>query len=184
MKVRRLEVGELPVFKVVGPQATLSEYHSHCQQTAGRRAGGDPDWAGALYLQLTKEHALGTLPYRWEQGFQSANLLAATIAAVRIVEVDDTEDDFMIDGTVSGARKALVVKEALELEPTGPLMLQLGEQGLCLKVRETEDEWELVVPDVVLPGLELRAQAVAATYQQHPTRPFESVLCTPDITDQ
>uniref|UniRef100_A0A7S2VGQ0 Uncharacterized protein n=1 Tax=Zooxanthella nutricula TaxID=1333877 RepID=A0A7S2VGQ0_9DINO len=61
-------------------------------------------------------------------------------------------DVLVVDGAVfhaggtSGAEKARILKRALRIPDAEALLPTVGEQGRCMLVRETEDEWELLIP--------------------------------------
>jgi hypothetical protein len=77
----------------------------------------------------------------------------------------------MHDGSVSGKEKAAVIKELLNMDMKEPLMEKLGKQCKAALIRETQDEWELVVPHNLLDQLEY-SERVVARFQRHATMPI------------
>lgn len=134
MKEVRLET--LEVYKVVGDQSTLLDY----VEAHPPRVGAD--WA-ALYTQLDSPHALGTVPYRWGQGYSVARLLRVSAQDVRVMLVDAP---WMPDGSIDGVAKASAVRAALDITDARPLMEVLGDRRLALACRETPGQWEVVFP--------------------------------------
>merc|ERR1712217_223964 len=65
------------------------------------------------------------------------------------------------DGSISGEAKARAIKSQLCIDMNASLMTALGKQGKVALVRETEDEWELVIPHELLPELEFSEHPVA-----------------------
>ena len=130
----------------------------------------DDDWQ-ALYTQFSAPHALGTVPYRWEQAENTlAILIRATLQQpLDILVVDDAS---LHDGTISGTQKAHWIKQQLLLDiPLNvPLMQALGRQGKAALIRETSHEWELVLPHNLLPTLAWHEAAVLRM-QRHPRFP-------------
>ena len=68
------------IYKCVGDERTLRAY---CEKwPKGRNAS---DWS-AIYAQFNRAHALGTLGYRFDQGYSEATLLQLKLAGTaRIV---------------------------------------------------------------------------------------------------
>eukprot|EP00931_Biecheleriopsis_adriatica_P035873 TRINITY_DN20673_c0_g1_i1.p1 TRINITY_DN20673_c0_g1~~TRINITY_DN20673_c0_g1_i1.p1 ORF type:complete len:207 (+),score=37.29 TRINITY_DN20673_c0_g1_i1:33-653(+) len=161
--LRIVELGELSIqsFKVVGDQQSILDYaQAHPPRVAG-------EWS-AMYLQLNEPHALGTVPYRWDMGYEAANLLGIAFKKLSVVLVDS---DWMPDGSLDGDEKARVLKTVLDIPEDCRLMEGLELKRQALLCRETEDQWELVVPVGILQGaniqeevlLELRPNAYGAT---------------------
>ena len=65
---------ELVLYKVVGDELSIRDY----QQKNQANHKNHSDWS-AFYAQLCPIHAKGTIPYRWDQGYDIANLLRVTI---------------------------------------------------------------------------------------------------------
>ena len=77
----------------------------------------------------------------------------------------------MHDGSQSGSTKALAVKEALGIEPETPLMAALAQRREVALVRETEEEWECVIPHSLLPLLMSKERGLAV-FERHPLMPI------------
>ena len=156
-------------YKVVaGGDGTLRAYCQATRPAALDDLDGDgstplPDWS-ALYTQFLAEHALGTVPYRWEKEHQEAILIRASIQQPFDVVVVDGSG--FHDGNVSGNEKAIIIKKQLNIPPNEPLMEALGRQNKAALVRETADEWELILPHNLLPTLSLQ-EAPVARFQRH-----------------
>eukprot|EP00971_Amphidinium_carterae_P177263 3515401-Amphidinium_carterae.1 len=150
------------IYKVVaGLDGTLFSFNSE-QQSSYQKWEGDPDlqvpdWR-ALYTQFQCKHVLGTVPYRWEDEETEATFVSATFDDLEIVVL---EGDLMHDGSVSGEEKALAVKRLLKVDEELPLMVDeelplmqmLGKKGKVALVKETDDEWELLIPHDLLSKL-------------------------------
>lgn len=68
------------------------------------------DWR-ALYTQFLAEHALGTIPYRWERGHDEAILVQATIPQpLDVVVVGGAQ---FHQGNIGGTEKASIIKKQL-----------------------------------------------------------------------
>lgn len=136
LAVTEVQLDLLEAFKVVGDEASIEEYISlHPPRVQG-------EWS-ALYLQFDEAHALGTVSYRWDQGYKLARLLRASLRTVQVVLVDAP---WMPDGRIPGDEKAAVLKEALGLPQEELLTRSLGQKQKILACRETDEQWELVVP--------------------------------------
>ena len=161
---RELHAKNVKLYKVTHGACTLLEYNSaHKDDLDGTDSLQHAEWR-ALYTQFQADHVLGTVPYRWEKGHAEAVLIEATLASVDIVEIDGP---ILHDGSVSGGEKAAAVKEKLGLPAAEPLMEALGRLGKTALVRETEDEWELIVPHALLDKLSL-TERVVARFRKHP----------------
>jgi len=161
---RELHAKNVKLYKVTHGVCTLLEYNSaHKDDLDGTDSLQHAEWR-ALYTQFQADHVLGTVPYRWEKGHAEAVLIEATLASVDIVEIDGP---ILHDGSVSGGEKAAAVKEKLGLPAAEPLMEALGRLGKTALVRETEDEWELIVPHALLDKLSL-TERVVARFRKHP----------------
>ena len=162
---RELHAKNVKLYKVTHGVCTLLEYNSaHKDDLDGTDSLQHAEWR-ALYTQFQADHVLGTVPYRWEKGHAEAVLIEATLASVDIVEIDGP---ILHDGSVSGGEKAAAVKEKLGLPAAEPLMEALGRLGKTALVRETEDEWELIVPHALLDKLSL-TERVVARFRKHPS---------------
>lgn len=129
---------EFALYKVVGDEESVLTYFTRWNVTSSssNNKNNNADWAGA-YFQLNASHSIGTLPYRWDQGYMNAKLIKLScVAPVHVVG-----DAFMADHNVSGEEKAQRVKRLLGLQESLPLMEQVHGFLLC---RENEEEWEMV----------------------------------------
>jgi hypothetical protein len=117
-------------YKVVGSEKTIQEYN------ARRGKGRNVDWS-AFYVQLNQAHAVGTVGYRWGQGYSEANMLEFEVDLKCYI----VADEFMADETISGEEKANRLKKRFQVE--GNLMEELGKQTLGLICKETAGEWEV-----------------------------------------
>ena len=182
---------EQKYFKLVGDETDLESYLARWHHVGTDGESSTPvlnDWGDALYIQETLPHAMGTLGYRFDQGYQIANLLQVSFPPPstslppsdspsppyhtwRCVILDDSASDYMTSPDISGSAKAAVVKAHLGIPQSCPLMRTLGQQGKVLRVRETTHEWELVVPFALL---EARPSAARVVHQfkKHPTLPL------------
>eukprot|EP00539_Tryblionella_compressa_P005605 CAMPEP_0178760814 /NCGR_PEP_ID=MMETSP0744-20121128/15692_1 /TAXON_ID=913974 /ORGANISM="Nitzschia punctata, Strain CCMP561" /LENGTH=264 /DNA_ID=CAMNT_0020415415 /DNA_START=125 /DNA_END=919 /DNA_ORIENTATION=- len=157
-----------------GSRSTLASYNA----VVGGPAAADTldgneslqlvDWRG-LYTQFQREHVVGTIPYRWERGCTYATLVAVTFDRLDVVMLDDA---IFHDRVTSGSQKAAVVKERLNIASHEPLIATLGDRGKVALVRETADEWELIIPHNLLPRLNFQERVIAIFHRQkHPTMP-------------
>jgi len=99
------------------------------------------------------------VPYRWEsqvRDYREAQLTEVTFEDLHVVVLNRT---LLHDGNVSGADKAAVAKVAAGINE-GLLMEGLGRKGKAALVRETESEWELLVPHCLLPHLKFQERVV------------------------
>eukprot|EP00929_Paragymnodinium_shiwhaense_P039923 TRINITY_DN20898_c0_g1_i8.p1 TRINITY_DN20898_c0_g1~~TRINITY_DN20898_c0_g1_i8.p1 ORF type:complete len:232 (+),score=59.11 TRINITY_DN20898_c0_g1_i8:46-696(+) len=155
--VRELALPSLQAFKVVGDQTSVLDYDAaHPPRVVG-------DWS-AIYLQFDVPHSLGTVGYRWDMGYKTANLLRVNFREVNVVLLDAV---WFADGDVPGGEKARLVKQALAIGEEELLTEALGRRSQVLVCRETASQWELVLPRGVLP-LVLQSEEIA-----HELRPNE-----------
>lgn len=133
----------------------------------------DPDWQ-ALYLQFQCNHALGTVPYRWESSrdYKEAQLLEVTFEDLRIVVLGCS---YLHDTVISGADKAHTLKMAMGIDD-GLLMEYFGKLGKAVLVRETDAEWELLVPHCLLPHVRFK-ERVVARWRRHTHMPVTDKWC-------
>ncbi|CAM9877029.1 unnamed protein product [Ectocarpus sp. 8 AP-2014] len=159
----------LHVWRVIGDESGVAAY-------AAARAPSVPatiesDWS-AMYFQLSPGNAVGTLGYRWDQGYPVARLVQTSLplaacGAVALV-VDDTGEKveagaeiakrkqklpgLMVSSDVPGAFKAAVLKSRLGVPPDEPLLPALGQRQppAVLVCRESVGEWEVAVPHNLL----------------------------------
>mmetsp|Transcript_65037 Transcript_65037/g.121153 ORF Transcript_65037/g.121153 Transcript_65037/m.121153 type:complete len:211 (+) Transcript_65037:77-709(+) len=165
-----VQASDVTIYKVVAPlegsllswnEAQQSTYHNAFASTQFE------DWR-ALYTQFQREHVLGTLPYKWDKGYTDATLVSATFAHLNIVVL---EGDVMYDVGVSGQEKAVAIKRLLCLDETSSLMQMLGRQGKAALVKETQEEWELIIPHRLLPELSF-TECRVAEFKRHALLPI------------
>ena len=113
---------------------------------------------------------LGTVPYRWEKGHSEARLVAVTFEELEIVVL---EDERLHDAGMSGEQKAAMVKKKLGILEEEPLLEALGKRRQVALVRETESEWELIIPHDLLPTLPFQERGIAR-FRRHPQMPVIS----------
>jgi hypothetical protein len=147
LQVVDLRLPGLEVFKAVGNERSLVEYAAaHPPRVNG-------DWS-AVYTQLDRHHSLGTVPYRWDMGYNVARLIRSSLSDARVLVVDAP---WMPDGQIDMAIKAEAVRRVLQcshgLRQDMTLMDAVGELGVLLCCRETADQWEIVVPHQLLSEL-------------------------------
>ena len=162
------------VYKVLAGDTPnfLASYNQGCRPSAHDDLDGDnslqrTDWRG-LYTQFKRDHVLGTVPYRWERGQRQARLVAATFDELHIIVLDDPR---LHQGDMNGTAKAAMIKQILNIPMEEPLITFLGRLGQVAMVRETETEWELVIPHDLLPELSFREKFVMS-FQRHPQMPI------------
>lgn len=134
----------LPCFKVTGDDQTVDEFAVACNAAAD--APVRSDWSG-LYVQFGRAHAVGTIGYRWDQGYRVATMVALTLRVPRVAVVREA---VMSHGGIGGAAKAAAVRAALGLRGSGLLMDDVGREGLALACWETEGELELCIADALV----------------------------------
>jgi len=140
LQIVEISLASLEAYKVVGDQLSLRDYTvAHPPRVVG-------DWS-SVYLQFDEPHSLGTVGYRWEMGYAKANLLRVALADVCAIIVDAP---WMSSSDVSGNEKARCLKNALGVSEEELLMDAVGRASKVLVCRETESQWELVVPPSVL----------------------------------
>ncbi|CAL1126249.1 unnamed protein product [Cladocopium goreaui] len=142
VRIEEMTLSPVKVFKVLGSEETLAEYNAHMS-----RLKRPSDWK-AMYTQFMLDHALGTVPYRWDQNdkqgeiYSTANLVE--VSFLQPLDVVVAAGPIFWDAAVPQEDKAELVKSALQLEAEMPLMAQLGQQQKALLMQETEAEWELI----------------------------------------
>ena len=164
-----LHAKHVAVYKVVaGEASTLLDYNESCLAEANGVSLEELEWRG-LYTQFKRDHVLGTIPYRWERGdHTAAHLVRATFDLdLDIVVLDGP---MMHDGRVGGSAKAIMAKKLLGIDPAIPLLTALADRRQVCLVRETEEEWELVIPHALLQHLSVRETGVAR-FLRHPSMP-------------
>lgn len=116
--------------------------------------GGQTDkhWS-AIYVQLTCEHALRYLGTKYETARECMLAEFAFDAAVRFISISDER---IVDPTLPSDVKASVVREELlsrqgvSVSSERPLLQQLGEQLICLLIKDDESSTEIAVPHSLL----------------------------------
>ena len=94
---------ELVLYKVVGDELSIRDY----QQKNQANHKNHSDWS-AFYAQLCPIHAKGTIPYRWDQGYDTANLLRVTIKGLNegnAVEPLSLSADATADSLVTSSKQ-------------------------------------------------------------------------------
>lgn len=201
-------VDEVTVYKVLPGLNTMSlmEFNAACQlrhRSSDQQPNNGSVDRRAIYTQFRRKHVLGTVPYKWEtrQG-EDNNTRYATLKAITFRHLDILAFDgpLMHDGTVSGKEKATAIKSILatvqestdeapcpqsQTSTTAPsllpsLMDELGRRGKAAMIRETDDEWELVLPHNLLetirsaggaPAAEQYSEVAVAYFRRHSTMP-------------
>ena len=188
-----MSVPNLQAYKVFGDDMTLTSIQHRAWELDdldGRDSVQHPEWQ-ALYMQFKSSHVLGTVPYRWEsrtREYSHAQLLAVQIDAVDIIVLDGP---LLHDGGIGAEEKAAAVKAHLQLtsslgledQTSGLLMHELGRRGKAALVRETEDEWELLLPHSLLPQLTF-SERVIARWRKHEEHCATSHWCDVSLTEQ
>ncbi|CAM9950826.1 unnamed protein product, partial [Ectocarpus sp. 12 AP-2014] len=159
----------LHVWRVIGDESGVAAYAA--ARAPSVPATTESDWS-AMYFQLSPGNAVGTLGYRWDQGYPVARLVRislplAACGAVALV-VDDTREKveagaeianrenklagLMVSSDIPGAFKAAVLKSRLGVPPDQPLLPALGQRQppAVLVCRESVGEWEVAVPHILL----------------------------------
>ena len=170
-------VPNLRAYKVLGDDMTLESIRQlawELDDLDGRDSIQHPEWQ-ALCMQFTSSHVLGTVPYRWEsqaRTYTHAQLLEVEFDSLNVVVLDGP---LLYDGGVCAEEKAAAVKVHLKMcsDQKGRLMHELGKRGKAALVRETEEEWELLVPHNLLSQLSF-SEKVIARWRRHQTRPVSS----------
>jgi hypothetical protein len=182
---------ELLLYKVLGDELSIRDYQQ--KHLANHR--NHSDWS-AFYAQLCPIHAKGTIPYRWDQGYDTANLLRVIIkglnegnagaplpssadatadssvtgskqtsaannaAPLQLLLIVDDDQSQMCNSAQSQEDKAIMIKHQLGIPKDAMLMDWIGENMpltmLCL--RETEQEWELILPHALVRSQSLLLQ--------------------------
>lgn len=163
-------VANIMVYKVVAgtdEMPTLTSYNQSIL-SSGNRFGQNDDWRG-LYTQFQSDHTLGTVPYRWERGHTKARLVEVTfVDRLNVVVLDGP---LWHDTNLSGEMKAAHAKRQLGIPQNQSFLEALGDSGKVAMVRETADEWELIIPHQLLPKLVFDERGVAV-FVRHPRLPI------------
>ncbi|CAN0327096.1 unnamed protein product, partial [Ectocarpus sp. 4 AP-2014] len=159
----------LHVWRVIGDESGVAAYAA--ARALSVPATTERDWS-AMYFQFSPGNAVGTLGYRWDQGYPVARLVRislplAACGAVALV-VDDAGEKveagaeiakrksklpgLMVSSDIPGAFKAALLKSRLGVPPDEPLLPALGQRRppAVLVCRESVGEWEVAVPHNVL----------------------------------
>jgi len=143
LQVVELSLTGVTICKCIGDEQTMRDYFQKSKPQV------TSDWS-AIYTQFDMPHSLGTVGYRWDAGYQTANVMQAPVTSgLRCVVVDAP---WMCDGSIQSDAKAAAVRLALGLSDSEPLMDAIGQRGMVLVCRETEMQWEMVIPHTL--GLE------------------------------
>jgi nicotinamidase-related amidase len=160
---------QLSLYKTVGDESTIQQYMTTRGICSSSSTGTPPssssssstsaklsDWS-ALYLQVDAVHALGNVPYRWDQGYAISRLLHVTMHNITVRVFHGSDSAWLHDGNVSGMDKAATIKHSLGM-PTDALLMPdlpnfVSEQKkhgtsvpMILAIQETDHEWEIIVP--------------------------------------
>ena len=182
---QEIDIDILHAYKILGGEWTINSIISSLSSShEDTNTTQNDDWQ-ALYLQFKQDHVLGTLPYRWEPkcytwdrdsgptAFTESQLLSVTFNKLHVVVLDG---EIFCDGAVSGSEKASIVKQVLCMDKDEPLMEALGRAGKVAAIRETVDEWELLVPLCLLRELVVE-ERVVARFKRHPHMPVTWKWC-------
>ena len=164
----RTMVTSIRVFKAIAGQETVFEYNKDCldrQQSSQRQ-----DWS-ALYTQLQADHILGTLPYRWDAGHTEA--LLCELQFQQPISICILEGSVFHNNEISGEDKAKLIKSCLLLDESMPLMEAFSKREQVVAIRETENEWEIVIPHNLLPRLQY-SERVVGKFRRHLVMPITS----------
>ena len=164
------------IYKAVGDEKTLTEYNEtvtkKCSDHYSKIIIFDRDWS-AMYTQLHKLHALGTVSYRWEPDkFNGSSYLYSNLIEVTInepLQVVVCKGSQFYDGEKSGNEKAELVKNALGIPNSEGLMEVLGKQHKALLMEETEGEWELIFNRSHLESIS-HTDKILAIFEKSPMR--------------
>ena len=152
-------------YKVVAGDMTVMQYNSAQRDDLdGSCSLQRRDWV-ALYTQFQREHVVGTIPYRWEKGHSEAALVEVSFSCPLDIVIFDGA--LFHDGTMSGNDKAAAIKAHLGITSQEVLLEHLGRADKTALVRETDDEWELIVPHELLGRLPF-TERVLCRFQRHP----------------
>ncbi|VBB17549.1 hypothetical protein YASMINEVIRUS_11 [Yasminevirus sp. GU-2018] len=123
----------ITVYKVIGDEDCLSDYvRKHSTPTTS-------DWSG-IYFQFSIDHALRSLFYRTDQGYEKMRLVEITFKGLDVFKLTG---DIFIDGSVSDVEKSTVVKDTLSIDKQKKLVESV--KG-ALMIEELKNDFELIVP--------------------------------------
>ena len=123
------------MYKLIGDEKTLREY------TEKNKSANITDWSG-IYFQLSKEHALEALGYRYDKNYKIANLLCLRLNNAKLVKF--TNNTYLFDPNISQELKAQYVKQILHIDNSKKLVNDLEYDGLMIE--ERQDEYEIIIP--------------------------------------
>ena len=134
---------KLVLYKVVGDELSIRDY----QQKNQANHKNHSDWS-AFYAQLCPVHAKGTIPYRWDQGYNTANLLCVTVRANNnkgnagaplLLSADTTADSLVTSSKQTSADAAIGYDMANLLCVTAQTNNNKGNVGASLSADTTAD---------------------------------------------
>ena len=173
LEIREVHLDEIKVYKILSGCSTLVAYDSLLRRRRmerdQQRSLEEQEWAG-IYTQLERPHVLGTLPYRWDRGAMEATLVEVTLRNIDVLVLDG---DLMHRNDLKGGEKACAVKLKLGIDRVTPLVEAIGRKGQLIAVKETQDEWEMVLPHSILKSLEVK-ERVLGKFCRHETKPVVS----------
>ena len=181
ISTRTVVISELEFYKVIdAAKETVQNYNAGCISCQMIRTSEICDWSG-LYTQFKSAHALGTLPYRWENDLTShASLVRVTIhTPIRIVVLDGA---LWHSGNVTGKTKAELAKQELAVPMDEPLVAFLGRFNTALLVQETAEEPELIFSHDFFAALN-KTEHTVALFRRQGHRPVTSQWKYPDDHD-
>ncbi|CAN0477905.1 unnamed protein product [Ectocarpus sp. 12 AP-2014] len=102
-----------------------------------------------MYFQLSPGNAVGTLGYRWDQGYSVARLVRISLP---LAACENKLPGLMVSSDIPGAFKSAELKSRLGVPPDEPLLPALGQRQppAVLVCRESVGEWEVAVPHNLL----------------------------------
>jgi hypothetical protein len=136
----------------------------------GPTRGGD--WAG-IYFQVSESNALGTVAYRIEQQYKTAQFLWVDFgfdAETRLLLI---RDDAFGSGQCTGEEKANLLRQHPVFQPPlddRPLMEQLGERRFVVLCRESEGEYEFIVPHALFTSEIVAAERLGLQFRLDQSR--------------
>ena len=155
VRILRLPEEDLPsplyLFKMIGSETSIGQWMNDRVRRRTNNGVQSPrtDW-NALYMQFNSAHCLGTVSYRFDVAFSVATLLRVTLnvsSGISVLVVDDVDCLIMSNSSVAGVDKATILKSILGIDSHLLLMDELGKRNALLMCRETEQEWECVIPE-------------------------------------
>lgn len=123
------------IYKLIGDERTLKEYIEKNKST------NITDWSG-FYFQLSKNHALEALGYRYDKNYKIANLLCLRLNNAKLIKF--TNNTYLCDPNINQDQKAQYVKHILNIDNSKKLVNDLEYDGLMIE--ERQDEYEIIIP--------------------------------------